>query len=161
MKTNKFFQDKETIVTFLFATVMIVGFVSVMVLDYSETQSNNMEMLMSENITVSMDGQEFSFNTDEMMAATKQIEDINSQKARLMRHKAMVAAKLAQTHADRSKDYEMVAGLNSQSVSDVSEITYLQQKLENIDKKISRQQQREDAILAKYGSTMKKMVYNK
>ena len=73
----------------------------------------------------------------------------------------MVAAKLAQTRTDRNREYGMVAGLYNQSISDVSEINYLQGKLKSIDKKICRQQQREDAILAKYGSTMRKMVYNK
>jgi len=61
MKTNKFFQDKETIVTFLFAAFMMIGFVSVMVINYTEEKSKNTRMLMSDYITVSMDGKEVSF----------------------------------------------------------------------------------------------------
>ncbi|MBP3756937.1 MAG: hypothetical protein J6I61_06610 [Prevotella sp.] len=161
MKTNKFFQDKETIVTFLFAAFMMIGFVSVMVINYTEERSKNTGMLMSDYITVSMDGKEVSFYTDEMIAATKKLEAITHEKASLERKKAMVAAKLAQTRSDRNREYGMVAGLYNQSISDVSEINYLQGKLKSIDKKICRQQQKEDALLAKYGDGIKKMVYNK
>ncbi len=149
MKTNRFFKNNQkSIATFMFAAVMVMGFSSFVIKNYSDNQDLYLAKMIENNPEMSSESLQKMSNVAQ---AFEQFKSVCENRICMEMRKGALLSELQQLKADRNRNSAMVAGLMTQSPNDLSEIVYMESKINRLNHKISSLKEKERMILEKYG----------
>lgn len=149
MKTNRFFKNNQkNIVTFLFAAVMVMGFSSFVIKSYSDNKDHYLAKVMENNPEMSSESLE---KMSDVAQAYEQFKSVCENRICMEMRKGALLTELQQLKADRNRNSAMVAGLMTQSPNDLSEIVYMESKINRLSHKINSLKEKEKMLIEKYG----------
>ncbi len=137
MKTNKNFHENVLVISaFLFSTVLVMAFYTLLSFNAQEYKFCDLEM--ADNSANGMIKTSSTLGkTDGVMNTKKQILDISKEIAKLEQKKNSLTSSLEKAMAERNKTYGMVAGLSYQPSQSLGEVIVLEKKLSKIEHQIT------------------------
>ena len=95
----------------------------------------------------------------EVMCASKKLEEIGTEKAQLEKKLTKEMENLKKAKDERNKNYGMVAGLNFQPASNLSEVINIESKIKQLNKQMNELKKVEKAIYEKYGTDIQRVQF--
>lgn len=153
MKTNKFFENsKKAMASFFLAGLVIIAYWCFK----NEEYYQDMFFTHGTDIHTAMMSQTNSTSYNEDMMRLK---ELNGKIAKLEQKKESLDIQLEKAKLERNMDCGMAVGMYSCQPQDLSEITYLEGKIANLEYKITALKKSEKHIAEKYNLDIQNLAF--